>query len=416
MESTFDAFSDPKFFPDPLENQDVRIDSHPDRENDPRDTGQGKRCTETGKGTEDNQNIDRQCDTGDDAGDQIINRHKDDDQGSSDDHRHFCRSDRIACKRRPYLVHLDDFQRHIERVIQNVRQFKSIPLRETPTDLRRTAGDSILNGRCGIKHAVENDREATGNLSGTVFFGDTLSQPREIAAAFSSKIDQDTESAIFIAKDPRSGNRFPGHFRKTRNEDRYFLNFSGSILFFEMQNFISERDFVFGKSDRIDGPMNKAKFEKCRTLQFARNVGVVSGGDSRQLHFDAAFPNGPDNRLGDSESVGPGADNLDRFVEHQIPLMSGEILTFFFGKSEREGNTAAKIESELKTRLSILKKLVQNQIVALLGISKTLFEPHIRIKLMKIDPLLVDDRAERHELGDLWILRGDCLGAIHKRV
>src|SRR5690625_621350 len=156
-----------------------------------------------------------------------------------------------------------------------------------------------------------------------------------------------------------------------------------------MQNFISERDFVFGKADRIDRPMNKAKFEKCRTLQFARNVGVVSGGASRQLHFAATFPNAPDDRLGDSEPVGPGADSLDLFSERPMPRMSGEVVAYRFRKSEREGNTAAMSESELQARLASLKRLVQHQNGALSGISKTLFEPDIRIKLMKIDPHLI---------------------------
>ena len=193
------ALAGREFFAHALEDQDVGIDRHTDRQNDTCEARERHRRPEAGHDAEDDQDVDRQGSHRDQSARRIKRDHKRRDERGADDRRTNAAIDRVLGERRTDFVLFFDHELDREWVVEHVRELDGFTVRHIPaTDLGGLAVDLLLDRGRGIKFAVEDNREATYAPGLLATIRDRPSHFRKAGATFLGKIHHDLGLAVNV--------------------------------------------------------------------------------------------------------------------------------------------------------------------------------------------------------------------------
>ena len=154
-------FALPEFFTDALEDQDVGVHPHADREDNAGDTGEGQGRVQPGQRPDQADQVQGQREVGHQAGQAIIDHHKQDHRSPGDQRGADALFDGVPAQRGTDRQILDDLQRRGQGTgPEHDRKIVGLLHAERPGNLRPPPADSLLDHGGGINGVVQDDGHA----------------------------------------------------------------------------------------------------------------------------------------------------------------------------------------------------------------------------------------------------------------
>ncbi len=148
-----------------LEDQDVRVHGHADREHDAGDAGERERRAEGGHGRQQDQHVEDERDVGDEPRDPIVDDHEQHDGGGARHHREHALTDRVGPERGPHRALLEDPHRRRQGAgPEHDGQVARLVDRKLSGDDGSPAGDALVDARRRVEVAVQDDRQPAADV------------------------------------------------------------------------------------------------------------------------------------------------------------------------------------------------------------------------------------------------------------
>ena len=391
-----ERFAEGKLLAHALEDQNVGIDRHADRQHDAGDAGHGQRRAEAGEHAEDDQDVERHARDGDGAGQRVVADHEGGDERDTNVGGAFAAVDGVGGERGSDLVLLLDLQFDVERVVEHVGEVARLAVGETAGDLRGIVVDFLADGRRRVEASVQHDGEAAKAARLLALRRDGAGDRGEFLPPLGGEFENDLGLAVLIDADEGIGNRLAGHFGPALHEQLFRAHLALAPFVFERHDLIADRRLDAGT--RRKRRMHDTEIELRGRADVVDDVGVVAGVDAGQLDLDAVVPDLADQRLGDAEAVDARADDVDRLRELVGALLRAQVVARPGHGLEGERHAAVEVETELEPAFRAAEQLGEEDVVAFLDILERRLEPDVGKVLGEVDLSILADLLECHEL------------------
>ena len=301
-----------QLFADALEDQDVRVDRHADREHDARDAREGQRGVEGRHAREQDQHVQADGDVGDEPRHAVVDHHEQHDGGRARQHRQHAAADRVRTERRADRPLFENRDGRRQRAgAQDDRQIARLVHGELPGDHGAPARDSLVDPRGRVEVAVEDD----GEMAPDVLLGHLTEDPRPDRV----KLDRHLPVAgrVRIRRDLRPVQLGAGEQRLfLHDERRLALGLRLLVHAPLVQDLVALGELARQRLLRAHAVVDQLELQQRRLAD--EGLGALRILDTRQLDQDAVLALPSDRRLGHPELVDAVADRLDALPDREV--------------------------------------------------------------------------------------------------
>jgi hypothetical protein len=376
-----------------LEDEDVRVDGHRERQHDARDAGQREGGSVVGHDREDDEDVDAHADRGDHAADGVEEQDEGDCEARADDEGELAGGDGVVGQGGTDLILLLDGERQIERVVEHVGEVDGLALGEGPGDFRAATVDLLAHGRRGVELVVEHDGKAAQAAGALALVGDGLGDVGELPAARVGEFEDDAEAAELVHRRVGVGDALARHLGAGLDVELLGMALdAGAALDVEGHALVARGRLLWGGCEGV----HHLEVEARRLAEVVDDLGIVLGRDIGQLDLDAVRADRADDGLADAEAVDTVADDLDGLGELLIADVLGIGAEGALVDLQGEGDAAFQVETELEPAVGAAEQLVEEEVVALLDVRQRGLELDVREELGEVELLLGTDLLERH--------------------